>query len=61
MARLLFDSEYIFGLHDPGGEGVMLAAGKPGWILFTEAIGSDASNLSGGNYTSYSSDQSNRC
>ena len=54
MARQLLDSEYIFGLHDPGGEGVMLTAGKPGWVLFSEAIGHDAGNLGGGNYTDYS-------
>lgn len=26
---------YIFGLHDPGGEVQMLAAGKPGWVVIS--------------------------
>ena len=32
---------YIFGLHDPGGEHLMLEAGRPGWVLVTEAIGAN--------------------
>lgn len=39
MARPLFDSPYLFGMHDPGGEQHMTQSGKPGWIVFTEAIG----------------------
>jgi len=30
---------WIFGMHDPGGEGDMEARGKRGWIVFTEEIG----------------------
>ncbi len=30
MPRPLFDSPYIFGIHEPGGEPFMLAAGRPG-------------------------------
>ncbi len=41
MPRPLFDSPYIFGIHEPGGEPHMLAAGKPGWILFSEVLGHD--------------------
>lgn len=55
MPRPLFDSEYIFGFHDPGGEQIMLDAGKPGWIVFTEAIGHDPNDSSGRDYTAYSS------
>src|SRR5436190_19439968 len=54
MPRPLFDSEYIFGLHDPGGEQLMLDAGKPGWLLFTEAIGHDPNDQSGTDYSAYS-------
>lgn len=55
MPRELFDSPYIFGLHDPGGESIMAAAGRRGWVLFTEAVGSDPDNTSGGDYTPWSS------
>ncbi len=50
----LFESEYLFGLHDPGGERYMIEAGKPGWILFTEGIGHDPNNRSGFDYRPYS-------
>ncbi len=54
MARPLFDSEYIFGIHEPGGEQYMLAAGHPGWILFSEAIGHDPLDRSGVDFSTYS-------
>ena len=54
MARPLIDSPFIFGIHEPGGEQEMLAAGKPGWILFTEAVGHDPDDRSGVDYTAYS-------
>jgi hypothetical protein len=41
MARLPFETEYLYGLHDPGGERLMRDAGRKGWILFTEGIGHD--------------------
>lgn len=41
MPRPLFDSPYIFGIHEPGGEPHMLAAGHPEWILFAEVLGHD--------------------
>ena len=53
MPRPLFDSPYIFGIHEPGGEPFMLAAGRPGWILFSEVLGHDPADLSGVDYTSY--------
>lgn len=40
-------SPYIFGLHDPGGEHLMLQAGKPGWIVFTVEVGSNPSDAGG--------------
>ncbi|NJN82687.1 MAG: hypothetical protein HC802_10720 [Caldilineaceae bacterium] len=55
MTRRLFDSEYIFGIHEPGGEGYMVEAGRPGWIVFTEAIGADPDDFSGQDYSPYSS------
>ena len=36
MLRPLRDSVYLYGLHDPGGERVMLDLDVPGWIVFTE-------------------------
>jgi len=54
MGNSLFESEYIFGIHEPGGEQYMLEAGKPGWILFTEGIGHDPNNQSGADYSAYS-------
>ncbi len=29
MSRPMFDSAYLYGLHDPGGEQLMLDAGAP--------------------------------
>lgn len=55
MPRPLCDSEYIFGMHDPGGEQVMLEAGKPGWVLLTIAVGSDPNDQSTGDFSPWSS------
>ncbi|MGE5265381.1 MAG: N-acetylmuramoyl-L-alanine amidase, partial [Acidobacteriota bacterium] len=41
---------YIFGVHDPGAEGLLLGAGKPGWIVFSVKA-SDG----GGDYSGYAS------
>ena len=54
MPRTLFDSPYIFGIHEPGGERHMLEAGKPGWIVFTEGIGSEANDRGGKDFTPWS-------
>jgi hypothetical protein len=43
MPRLPFESEYLYGLHDPGGEHLIRDAGRRGWILFTEEVGHDPS------------------
>ena len=53
MPRRLIDSPYIFGIHEPGGEQQMFDAGHPGWIVFSEALGHDADDLSGVDYTTY--------
>jgi hypothetical protein len=42
---------WIFGMHDPGAEGEMEARGKQGWIVFTEAIGTDPNDHSGKDYS----------
>lgn len=55
MPRPLFDSEYIYGLHDPGGEDIMLGQGAPGWVLFTEAVGFNPADMGGRNYGEWSS------
>lgn len=45
------DPEYIYGIHDPGGESHMSSA--KGWIVFTEAIGSNPGDMSGRDYTQW--------
>lgn len=47
-------SQFIFGLHDAGGEQLMLDAGRPGWIVFTEELGADPQNHSGRDYRPWS-------
>ena len=54
MPRPLFDSPYIFGLHDPGGEQIMADMGRRGWIVFTEEVGSDPNNTAGKDFTPWS-------
>lgn len=54
MPRHLFDSEYLFGIHEPGGENHMLEFGRPGWIVFTEGIGNDPNDKSGRDYRQWS-------
>jgi hypothetical protein len=46
-----FYPPYIFGMHDRGGEYLMLSKKKRGWVLVTEAIGADPNNHTGSNYT----------
>ena len=55
MAPNRNESRWIFGLHDAGGEQYMLDAKKPGWIVFSEAIGADPKNRSGRDFRPYSS------
>lgn len=54
MAQTLFDAEMIFGIQESGGERYMLEAGRPGWILFSEAIGADPNDRSGKDYSAFS-------
>ena len=53
MPQPSFDSDYIFGIHEPGGEHLMLAAGKPGWVLFSEVLGHSPNERSGKDYTPF--------
>lgn len=46
-------SKYIHGVHDI--DGAELMAGKPGWIVVTEAIGSDPHDHSGRDYSQWTS------
>lgn len=47
---------YIYGLHDKGGEDLMLVNGEAkGWVLVTEAIGTEANETGGGDYRDISS------
>ncbi len=54
MSRPLIDSELIFGIHEPGGEQTMLNAGRPGWVVFSEAIGHDPEDKTGIDFTKFS-------
>lgn len=54
MPRPLFDSEYLYGFHDPGGEHIMLEQGIPGWVLITKAIGRDLQDMRGDDFSVYS-------
>ncbi len=51
MPRPLFDSEYLYGFHDPGGEHIMLGRGIPGWVVVTTAIGSNPNDRSGQDFS----------
>jgi N-acetyl-anhydromuramyl-L-alanine amidase AmpD len=55
MTRPLFDTEYLFGLHEAGGEKLILDAGVSGWIVFNEAIGHDPADKSGVDFGRWSS------
>lgn len=46
---------YIFGMHDRGGEHLMIDKGKRGWVLVTEELGADPNNFSGSDYTDLTS------
>ncbi len=51
MARHKGENPYIYGLHDRGGEHLLVANGEAkGWVLVSEVIGADAGNLGGGDY-----------
>ena len=54
MVRPLFDSEYLYGFHDPGGEEIMLGRGVPGWVVVTTAIGSNPHDRTGQDFSSLS-------
>ena len=53
MPQPPFDSDYIFGIHEPGGEHLMLEAGKAGWVLFSEVLGHNPNDRSGKDYTPF--------
>ncbi len=42
---------YIFGMHDRGGEHLMVNKSRRGWVLVTEALGADPNNHQGSDYT----------
>lgn len=47
------ENPYIYGLHDPGGEHLLIDDGQAkGWVVVTEAIGSEARERGGGDYRS---------
>ena len=42
--------KYIFGLHDPGGQHLMVEKNKQGWVLVTEELGADPGGPGGPDY-----------
>jgi len=52
-AQAQSSQRYIFGLHEAGGEYLMTNKNKPGWVLFTEEIGSNPNNFSSKNFQSF--------
>ena len=46
-----FESPYLYGLHDAGGEHLMLEMDASGWVLITEAIGFNPRNKRGKDYS----------
>jgi LysM repeat protein len=50
------EPQYIFGMHDRGGEGEMAATGKKGWVLITEETGHDPTHTGGTDYSALSRD-----
>lgn len=44
-------SEYIYGIHGPGGEYLMKDAGTPGWIVFTHGLGHNPDHKDGFDYS----------
>ena len=53
MSQPQFDSAYIFGIYEPGGEHLMLEVNRPGWILFSEVLGHNPNDRSGKDYTPF--------
>jgi hypothetical protein len=43
--------KYIFGLHDPGGQNLMVEKQKQGWMLVTEELGADPHGPGGPDYS----------
>jgi hypothetical protein len=44
------EPRYIFGMHDPGAEDIVMDKNKVGWVVFPEDLGHDAGNQGGHNY-----------
>ncbi|NLT74302.1 MAG: LysM peptidoglycan-binding domain-containing protein [Chloroflexi bacterium] len=44
------ESPYLFGIHDRGGESLMAAAGRRGWVLVTESLGSNPNDWGSSSY-----------
>lgn len=53
MAQPRFDPEHIFGIHEPGGEHLIIQAGRTGWVLFTETVGHNPNDRSGKDYSPF--------
>ena len=49
--RLPFESPYLYGLHDAGGEYIMQEMDISGWVVISESIGYDPNNHEGKDYS----------
>jgi hypothetical protein len=50
------ESPYIYGVHDQGGESLMVEQGRKGWVLITEAVGSNPHDQSSRDYSAWEND-----
>ncbi|MFN3333841.1 MAG: hypothetical protein ACK47M_15140, partial [Caldilinea sp.] len=50
-----FFAPFIYGLHESGGEYLMLEAGRPGWVVELASVGLDGGGDSPADYTRLSS------
>ena len=41
------ESKWLYGIHDPGGEHLMLRAGRPGWVVISQNVGHDPDDEAG--------------
>jgi hypothetical protein len=58
MSKSPFESEFLYGLHDPGGEHIMREGDCRGWVLFSEEIRAGPADQGGShhNYAALSGD-----
>ena len=48
------EPNHLYGIYEPGGQQLMLDAGHPGWLIFSEEVGHDPEDHSGVDFSPYS-------